>query len=75
MKSGKSFIFLICILILVIAIGGVVVGQSGEKTDINITGIDQGEKRDNAYFQYISRKVAYEINENYEFTNTEIDVS
>jgi hypothetical protein len=75
MKKRKWFICLICIFILVITIGGVAVGQNREKTDINITEIDRGENRDDAYFQYISRKVAYEINENYEFTNTEIDVT
>jgi hypothetical protein len=75
MKNRKWFIGLICILILVIAIGGAAAGQSREKADINIIKMNQGENKDNAYFQYISRKVASEINENYEFTNTEIDVT
>jgi hypothetical protein len=53
----------------------VVVGQSREEEDINLTEIAQYENKDDEYFQYISRKVALEIKENYEFTNTEIDVT
>jgi hypothetical protein len=74
MKNRKWLICLLCILILAITIGGVAVGQRREKADIKIIEMDQDENRDNAYFQYISKKVGFEIKEKYEFTNAEIDV-
>lgn len=75
MNYKKWYIFLIFIFILVILIGGVILGQSREKADINLMEIEQCENKDNEYFQYISRKVALEIKDKYDFTNVEIDVN
>jgi hypothetical protein len=68
--------FLTVIMILSVCVCyKIVLGQSEEKTDINLAETAQSENKDSEYFQYISRKIASEIKDNYEFTNAEIDVT
>jgi hypothetical protein len=75
MKKVVS-IFLAVIMILSFCICvKVAAGQSREAEDINLDNIVQYDNKENQYCQYISRKAALAIKENYEFTSTKIDVT